>query len=107
MKTTVLMAALLAGGILAASPAGAQSAGTQEALKPRGGTEQGATGQGAAGAGAAVQGGIQGDCPEGQVRSANGACAPGQPGAAAMPASPHQQELLRGQQGNEPKTPQQ
>jgi hypothetical protein len=64
-------------------------------------------------AGAAAQGGEQGDCPAGQVRSAGGGCAPGQPAAAGttsaggaaggadMPASPHQQELLKGQQGHE------
>jgi hypothetical protein len=106
MKATILAAALLAGGVWAAAPAGAQQAGTQEALTPKGGTEQGMTGQGAA-AGAAAQGGVQGDCPEGQVRSAGGACAPGQPAATDVPASPHQQELLRGQQGNETNTPQQ
>jgi hypothetical protein len=64
-------------------------------------------------AGTAAQGGEQGDCPAGQVRSAGGGCAPGQPdpsgttttggaaGGADMPASPHQQELLKGQQGSE------
>jgi hypothetical protein len=47
------------------------------------------------------------------VRNPNGECLPGQPdatgttttggaaGGADMPASPHQQELLQGQQGNE------
>ena len=64
-------------------------------------------------AGTAAQGGEQGDCPAGQVRNPNGECLPGQPdvsgttaaggaaGGADMPASPHQQELLKGQQGNE------
>jgi hypothetical protein len=48
--------------------------------------------------------GPSGDCPAGQVLQAGGGCAPGQPGSAAdeqMPTSPHQEEVLRGQQGSE------
>jgi hypothetical protein len=45
-----------------------------------------------------------GEATAGQPRNPNGACLPGQPdaaGSADMLASPHQQELLKGQQGNE------
>ena len=104
MRTSLLAAALLAVGAWAASPATAQQAPLQQ---------QGAPGLGSPAAGTAAQGGEQGDCPAGQVRNPNGACLPGQPdvsgttttaaaaGGADMPASPHQQELLKGQQGNE------
>jgi hypothetical protein len=104
MRTSLLAAALLAVGAWAVSPAAAQQAPLQQ---------QGAPSMGSPAAGTAAQGGEQGDCPAGQVRSAGGGCAPGQPdaagtsttgsaaGAADMPASPHQQELLKGQQGNE------
>jgi hypothetical protein len=99
-----LTAALLAVGVWVASPAAAQQAPLQE---------QGAPSMGSPAAGTAAQGGEQGDCPAGQVRNPNGACLPGQPdatgttaaggaaGGADMPASPHQQELLKGQQGSE------
>ena len=96
MKTPLLLAAVFAAGTLSAASVGASD-------KPpdiQGGTVQGMTGQGAA-AGTAVQGGVQGDCPAGQVMSASGACAPGQPAGADMPATAHQQELLKGQQGTE------
>jgi hypothetical protein len=105
MRTPFLLAAaLLAAGTWAASPAAAQQA------PP---AQQGAPSMGSPAAGTAAQGGEQGDCPAGQVRSAGGGCAPGQPdvsgttaaggatGGADMPASPHQQELLKGQQGQE------
>ena len=99
MRTTpLLMAALLAADAWVGSPVGAQ--------------QQGAAPQVSLPAvGAAAAGGVQGDCPAGQVRSASGQCAPGQPdptgtttgaaGTTDMPASPHQQELLKGQQGSE------
>ncbi len=106
MRTPFLLAAaLLAAGAWAASPAAAQQ---QAPLQ-----QQGTPGLGSPGAGTAAQGGEQGDCPAGQVRNPNGECLPGQPdvsgttaaggaaGGADMPASPHQQELLKGQQGNE------
>ena len=104
MRTPLLTAALLAVGVWVASPAAAQQAPLQE---------QGAPSMGSPAAGTAAQGGEQGDCPAGQVRNPNGECLPGQPdatgttttggaaGGADMPASPHQQELLKGQQGNE------
>jgi hypothetical protein len=95
MRTPLLLAAVLAAGALSAAPVGAEQAKTTE-----GGTAQSMTGQGAA-AGTAAQGGMQGDCPAGQVMSAGGACAPGQPAGAEMPATPHQQEVLPGQQGTE------
>jgi hypothetical protein len=100
MRTPLLLAAVLAAGALSAAPVGAEQATTTQ-----GGTAQSMTGQGAA-AGTAAQGGVQGDCPAGQVMSAGGACAPGQPAGAEMPATAHQQELLKGQQGTE-STPQQ
>jgi hypothetical protein len=101
----LLAAALLAAGVWVVSPAAAQ----QQAPP----AQQAAPSMGSPAAGTAAQGGEQGDCPAGQVRSAGGGCAPGQPdaagttaagsatGGADMPASPHQQELLKGQQGNE------
>jgi hypothetical protein len=104
MRIPFLAAALLAAGAWAASPATAQQA------PP---AQKGTPSMGSPAAGTAAQGGEQGDCPTGQVRSAGGGCAPGQPdavgttaaggaaGGADMPASPHQQELLKGQQGNE------
>ena len=95
MRTSLLLAALLAAGALSATPVAADQATTTQ-----GGTAQSMTGQGAA-AGTAAQGGVQGDCPAGQVMSAGGACAPGQPAGADMPATAHQQELLKGQQGTE------
>ena len=36
----------------------------------------------------------QAQCPEGQVRTAEGACTAGQPGT-GMPATEHQQEVLK------------
>jgi hypothetical protein len=95
MRTPLLLAAVLAAGALSAAPVAAEQATTIQ-----GGTVQGMTGQGAA-AGTAAEGGMQGDCPAGQVMSAGGACAPGQPADADMPATAHQQELLKGQQGTE------
>jgi hypothetical protein len=104
MRTPFLATVLLAVGAWAAAPAAAQQA------PP---AQQGAPSMGSPAAGTAAQGGEQGDCPAGQVRNPNGACLPGQPdaagttaaggaaGGADMPASPHQQELLKGQQGNE------
>ena len=102
MRTLLLPAALLAAGIWAASPAAAQ----------QGDTPQQAPTMGSPAAGTAAQGGEQGNCPAGQVRNPNGDCVPGQSnvtgtvtgsgGGADMPASPHQQELLKGQQGSEP-----
>jgi hypothetical protein len=100
MRTSLLLAALLAAGALSATPVAADQATTTQ-----GGAAQSMTGQGAA-AGTAAQGGMQGDCPAGQVMSAGGTCAPGQPAGADMPATAHQQELLKGQQGTE-STPQQ
>jgi hypothetical protein len=101
MRAPLLLGALLAASAWTAAPAGAQ----------QGGTPQVSPSLGSQGAGAAAAGGVQGDCPAGQVRSASGQCAPGQPdptgattgpaGGADMPASPHQQELLKGQQGSE------
>ncbi|HEX6015931.1 MAG TPA: hypothetical protein VFY87_29850, partial [Geminicoccaceae bacterium] len=96
MRLPLLLAAALAAGTLSASLVGAEEATTTT----QGGTAQSMTGQGAA-AGTAAQGGVQGDCPAGQVMSAGGACAPGQPAGADMPATAHQQELLKGQQGTE------
>jgi hypothetical protein len=104
MRTPFPAAMLLAFGAWAAAPAVAQQAPLQQ---------QGTPGMGSPAAGTAAQGGEQGDCPAGQVRNPNGECLPGQPdvsgtttaggaaGGADMPASPHQQELLQGQQGNE------
>lgn len=105
MRTSFLTAVLLAGGLWAVSPAAAQ----QQAPP----AQQGAPAMGSPAAGTAAQGGEQGDCPAGQVRNPNGECLPGQPdatgttttggaaGSADMPASPHQQELLKDQQGHE------
>ena len=129
----LIAAALLAAGAWAAWPAGAQQgskdqglSGTtgggtdmpasphqQQVLEPgkdqpaaagqQGSPEQGVSG--AAGAGVAAEGGVQGDCPAGQVTSPGGGCALAQPnptgtitgaeGGADMPASPHQQQLLK------------
>jgi hypothetical protein len=101
MRALLLRVALLAASAWTATLAGAQQGGTPP-VSPSLGSQ---------GAGEAAAGGVQGDCPTGQVRSANGQCAPGQPnptgtttgaaGGADMPASPHQQELLKGQQGSE------
>jgi hypothetical protein len=94
--TTVLTATLLALGVWAAPPAIAQQQGGDTGV-----TKEGGQPLGSSGAATAVQGGAQGDCPEGQVMSAGGHCEPGQPGATAgtgstqMPASPHQQETLK------------
>lgn len=97
-STTFLKAALLAASVGIVAPAGAQQQGDGAPDKA------GAPTMGSPGAAAAVQGGQQGDCPEGQVQSAGGACAPAQPGTAGgtgsgtqMPASPHQQETLQKQ----------
>jgi len=102
----VLTAAFLTAATWAASPADAQQQGTDR--QQEGPDKAGAPTLGSPAGAAATQGGVQGDCPAGQVMSANGGCAPGQPGAAGagtssaeMPASPHQQELLKGQQGSE------
>ena len=70
------------------------------------GAQEGTAGvSGEMGAGVAAKGGMQGDCPEGQVMSTGDGCAPGQPnptgtltgaeGASDMPASPHQQQVLK------------
>jgi hypothetical protein len=91
----LLVAAVLTAGALSAVPVGAEQAATQD------GTAQSLTGQGAAAAGAATQGGVQGNCPAGQVQSAGGDCAPGMPTNTDMPGTQHQQELLKGQQGVE------
>jgi hypothetical protein len=77
-------------------------------MKDKGGegTPKGSAGvSGEMGAGVAAKGGMQGDCPEGQVMSAGSGCAPGQPnpagtltgaeGGSDMPASPHQQQVLK------------
>jgi hypothetical protein len=132
MRMPVLMAALLAAGAWAASPADAQQGSTdqgksgaeggadmpasshqQQLLKPMkdkaaAGAQQGSPDQGvsgAAGAGVAAEGGVQGECPAGQVTSVGGGCAPGESnptgtttgaeGGADMPTSPHQQQLLK------------
>jgi hypothetical protein len=103
--TTLLTAAFLAAATLAASPAHAQ----QQPADPQqeGPDKAGAPTLGSPAGAAATQGGVQGDCPAGQVQSASGGCAPGQPGATGgttsteMPASPHQQETIKGQQGGE------
>ena len=132
MKMPLLMAALLAAGAWAASPTHAQQGSTeqgvpgaaggtdmpasphqQQVLKPMKdkaaeGAQQASPDQGvsgAVGAGVAAEGGVQGECPAGQVTSAGGGCAPGQPnptgtltgaeGGTDMPASPHQQQVLK------------
>ncbi len=101
---TALAAALVAGGLLAASPAGAQQ---ESSAQQQGPDKAGTESLGSPAVPAAAQGGVQGNCPAGQVASVNGQCAPGQPGAEGgthstqMPASPHQQGLLKGQQGAE------
>ena len=92
MRMPLLVAAVLAAGTLSVGPVGAEQTTTQ------GGTAQSLTGQGAA---AATQGGVQGNCPAGQVQSAGGDCAPGMPTNTDMPGTQHQQELLKGQQGTE------
>jgi hypothetical protein len=107
MRATILPAAalLLAVGAGAAPPVSAQQAGTDR--QQQGPDEAGAPTLGSPAVPTATQGGVQGNCPAGQVASANSQCAPGQPEAAGgtgsgqMPASPHQQELLKGQQGSE------
>ena len=109
--TTLLTAALLAASAWAAPPAGAQQQQQQSDRQQEGPDKAGAPTLGSPAVPTAAQGGVQGDCPAGQVVSASGACAPGQPEAAGgtgsgqMPASPHQQELLQGQQGNETTAP--
>lgn len=107
--TTLLMAALLAAGTWAATPASAQQNTDRQQQGP---DKAGTPTLGSPAVPTAAQGGVQGHCPAGQVVSANGQCAPGQSdatgttmggasGGADMPASPHQQQLLKGQQGNE------
>jgi hypothetical protein len=134
MRVPTLIAALLAAGAWAACPAadaqqgskdqglsGTTGGGTdmpasphqQQVLEPgkdqpAAGGQQGSPAQGvsgAVGAGVAAEGGVQGDCPPGQVTSPGGGCALAQPnptgtitgaeGGADMPASPHQQQLLK------------
>jgi hypothetical protein len=106
--SAILMAALLVALAAPLAPAGAQQEGQMPASPHQQEVLPGQQGSGGSpSVPAATQGGMQGDCPAGQVMSAAGGCEPGQPGAAGgtaseqMPASPHQQELLRGQQGSE------
>src|SRR5687768_5183210 len=107
MRATIPLTAalLLAVSTWAAPPVSAQEEGTDR--QQQGPDKAGAPTLGSPAVPTATQGGVQGDCPDGQVVSANGQCAPGQPAAAGgtasgqMPASPHQQELLKGQQGSE------
>jgi hypothetical protein len=99
MRQLLLSASLLASLSLAIPAMAAGSSTTTTGTTTTGTTAS-------PGAAAAANGGVTGDCPAGQVKSANGQCAPGQPnatgttsggaaGATDMPASPHQQEVLK------------